>query len=40
MSRIEFVPRRRPDGTVLFEAVPVTLLQRLRRAARRWWLGR
>ena len=37
MSRIEFVERRWPDGTVTFSAVPVTLVQRLVRAARRTW---
>ena len=39
MSRIEFIARRQPNGLVLFEAVPVTLLVRLRRAARRLLRG-
>jgi len=32
---MEFIARRQPDGLVIFEAVPLTLLERLRRAARR-----
>lgn len=39
MSRIEFIARRQPNGLVVFEAVPVTLLERLRRAVRRLLRG-
>lgn len=35
MTRIELVPRRRTDGTVVFDAVRVTLVERIRRAVSR-----
>jgi hypothetical protein len=39
MSGIELVRRRLPDGTVVLEAVPVSALQKLRRALRRLLRG-
>lgn len=37
--RIEFIARRQPNGLVIFEAVPVTPLERLRRLVRRFLRG-
>ncbi len=35
MARLEFVPERRADGTIVLRAVEVGLAERLRRLARR-----
>lgn len=35
MAHIEFIPERRPDGTVVLRAVTVGALERLRRLLRR-----
>jgi len=35
MPRVELVPERRADGTIVFRAVEVALAERLRRLFRR-----
>jgi hypothetical protein len=35
MPRVELVPERRPDGTIVLRALELGLAERLRRALRR-----
>jgi hypothetical protein len=36
MPRVELIPERRPDGTIVLRAVELGPLERLRRAVRRF----